>query len=386
MGPRFAAEDFLKGHFHAHRFEVTLYGSLAATGKGHMTDVAVIEALGSTGKKVTINWCPETFLPFHPNAMTIVSYDSSGQQTDSRTYYSVGGGAIVKEGNTQPESPEIYKLNKFSDIMNYCERTGRSYWEYVAQCEDKDIWDYLEQVWKAMKEAVERGLAKEGRLPGPLNLRRKASTYYVKAEGFKDNLRTRGLTFAYALAVSEENASGGVIVTAPTCGSSGVLPAVLYHIWKSRNVPEERMLRALATAGLIGNVVKQNASISGAEVGCQGEVGVACAMAAAAACQLFGGSPAQIEYAAEMGLEHHLGMTCDPVCGLVQIPCIERNAYAAARALDANIYASLTDGSHRVSFDKLVTVMKETGHDLPSLYKETSTGGLAKDYAIDEDI
>jgi L-serine dehydratase len=186
--------------------------------------------------------------------------------------------------------------------------------------------------------------------------------------------------------VSEENASGGVIVTAPTCGSSGVLPAVLYHIWKSRNVPEERMLRALATAGLIGNVVKQNASISGAEVGCQGEVGVACAMAAAAACQLFGGSPAQIEYAAEMGLEHHLGMTCDPVCGLVQIPCIERNAYAAARALDANIYASLTDGSHRVSFDKLVTVMKETGHDLPSLYKETSTGGLAKDYAIDEDI
>jgi L-serine dehydratase len=270
--------------------------------------------------------------------------------------------------------------------MNYCERTGRSYWEYVAQCEDKDIWDYLEQVWKAMKEAVERGLAKEGRLPGPLNLRRKASTYYVKAEGFKDNLRTRGLTFAYALAVSEENASGGVIVTAPTCGSSGVLPAVLYHIWKSRNVPEERMLRALATAGLIGNVVKQNASISGAEVGCQGEVGVACAMAAAAACQLFGGSPAQIEYAAEMGLEHHLGMTCDPVCGLVQIPCIERNAYAAARALDANIYASLTDGSHRVSFDKLVTVMKETGHDLPSLYKETSTGGLAKDYAIDEDI
>lgn len=186
--------------------------------------------------------------------------------------------------------------------------------------------------------------------------------------------------FAYALAVSEENASGGIIATAPTCGSCGVLPAVLYHIWKSRDLTEEQILRALATAGLFGNVVKQNASISGAEVGCQGEVGVACAMAAAAACQLFGGSPAQIEYAAEMGLEHHLGMTCDPVCGLVQIPCIERNAYAAARALDANIYATFTDGTHRVSFDKLVCVMKETGHDLPSLYKETSTGGLAKDY------
>ncbi len=205
-------------------------------------------------------------------------------------------------------------------------------------------------------------------------------TYRVKAEGYKDNLRTRGLVFAYALAVSEENASGGIIATAPTCGSCGVLPAVLYHIWKSRDLTEEQILRALATAGLFGNVVKQNASISGAEVGCQGEVGVACAMAAAAACQLFGGSPAQIEYAAEMGLEHHLGMTCDPVCGLVQIPCIERNAYAAARALDANIYATFTDGTHRVSFDKLVRVMKETGHDLPSLYKETSTGGLAKDY------
>ena len=204
----------------------------------------------------------------------------------------------------------------------------------------------------------------------------------MKAGGYRDNIKSRALVFAYALAVSEENASGGVIVTAPTCGSSGVLPGVLYHLWKSRNFSETQMIHALMTAGLGGNVVKQNASISGADVGCQGEVGVACAMAAAAASQLFGGSAAQIEYAAEMGLEHHLGMTCDPVCGLVQIPCIERNAYAAARALDANIYASFTDGQHRVSFDKLVKVMKETGHDLPSLYKETGTGGLAKDYEI----
>jgi L-serine dehydratase len=180
--------------------------------------------------------------------------------------------------------------------------------------------------------------------------------------------------------VSEENASGGEIVTAPTCGSCGVLPAVLYHLQKSRDFSDSRIYRALATAGLIGNIVKQNASISGAEVGCQGEVGVACAMAAAAANQLFGGSPAQIEYAAEMGLEHHLGMTCDPVCGLVQIPCIERNAYAAARALDANLYSAFTDGAHRVSFDRVVEAMKQTGHDLPSIYKETGEGGLAKNW------
>ena len=228
-----------------------------------------------------------------------------------------------------------------------------------------------------MQESVERGLNNEGVLQGPLHLSRKAATYYVKVSGYKPNLQTRGLVFSYALAVSEENASGGTVVTAPTCGSSGVLPAVLYHISRGHNFSEKRILHALATAGIFGNVVKKNASISGAEVGCQGEVGVACAMASAATCQLFGGTPSQIEYAAEMGLEHHLGMTCDPVCGLVQIPCIERNAMAAARALDANLYASFSDGYHRVSFDEVVQVMKKTGHDLPSLYKETSAGGLA---------
>ena len=215
-------------------------------------------------------------------------------------------------------------------------------------------------------------------LPGPLNLRRRANSYHVRASGYKSNLQSRGLVFSYALAVSEENASGGEIVTAPTCGSCGVVPAVLYHLKKSRDFSDSRIYRALATAGLIGNIAKTNASIAGAEVGCQGEVGVACAMAAAAANQLFGGSPAQIEYSAEMGLEHHLGMTCDPVCGLVQIPCIERNAYAAARALDANLYSSFTDGNHRVSYDRVVEVMKETGHDLPSIYKETGEGGLAR--------
>lgn len=380
MGPRKAAEIFLAGHRGAKAFEVTLYGSLASTGKGHMTDEAIIDVLSKANVPVNIIWKPDLFLDRHPNGMKFAALNSAGFPEEEWTVYSVGGGALDYEGMYHAGSGEIYNMNSMTEIMEFCERTGHCYWEYVEHCEGPGIWDYLRQVWTAMKEAVERGIAREGRLPGPLNLKRKAAGYYVKAGGYRDNLRSRGLVFAYALAVSEENASGGVIVTAPTCGSSGVVPGVLYHLWKSRGFSEEQMIHALATAGLVGNIVKHNASISGAEAGCQAEVGVACAMAAAAASQLFGGSAAQIEYAAEMGLEHHLGMTCDPVCGLVQIPCIERNAYAAARALDANIYSSFTDGVHRVSFDKLVKVMKETGHDLPSLYKETGTGGLAKDY------
>ena len=379
MGPRNAAEQFLAKHPEAKSFEVTLYGSLAATGKGHMTDTAIIDTL-EPHAPLNLIWEPEIYLPFHPNGMLFKSKDENGKVTDEWTVFSVGGGALAEEGINATASPDIYEMNKMSQILGWCERTGRSYWEYVQQCEESDIWDYLNEVWKTMRAAVERGLDHEGVLPGPLNLRRKASTYYIKAKGFKDNLRSRGLVFSYALAVSEENASGGKIVTAPTCGSCGVVPAVLYHLQESRDFSQMRMLRALATAGLVGNIVKYNATISGAEGGCQAEVGVACSMAAAAASQLFGGSPAQIEYACEMGLEHHLGMTCDPVCGLVQIPCIERNAYAAARALDSNIYSAFTDGTHRVSFDKVVEVMKQTGHDLPSLYKETSTGGLAKDY------
>lgn len=378
MGPRKAAEQFIRKNPDASRYEVTLYGSLAATGKGHMTDVAILDVLGE--ENTTIVWEPKIFLPFHPNGMKFEALDREGKSHDSWTVYSVGGGALAEEGQQQENFPEIYDMNSATDIMNWCISTGKSYWEYVQECEDSDVWDHLNEVWKVMKESVERGLDKEEVLPGPLNLRRKAASYFVRADGYQSSMKTRGLIFAYALAVSEENAGGGIIVTAPTCGSCGVLPGVLYHLYKSRNMSEKRIIRALATAGLFGNIVKKNASISGAEVGCQGEVGVACAMAAAAANQLFGGSPTQIEYAAEMGLEHHLGLTCDPVCGLVQIPCIERNAYAAARAMDANSYAMFTDGTHRVSFDKVVEVMKQTGHDLPSLYKETSEGGLAQSF------
>ena len=379
MGPQKAAQIFAAQNKGAVSFSVTLYGSLAATGKGHMTDVAIEEVLQPIAP-TTIVWEPNQFLSFHPNAMTFNAIHANGRPNTSWTVYSVGGGAL-SEGDhptgVLPPSPDIYPLTKLSDIKKWCYDNGRAYWEYVAEHEDEGIWDYLQEIWEAMKRSVERGIEREGRLPGPLNLQRKAFTYYVKAKGYRKNLQTRGLVYAYALAVSEENASGGTIVTAPTCGSCGIMPAVLYHLAKGHEFSDNKILHALATGGLVGNIVKQNASISGADVGCQGEVGVACAMASAAACQIFGGSPAQIEYAAEMGLEHHLGMTCDPVCGLVQIPCIERNAFAATRALDSNLYAAFSDGKHRVSFDRVVQVMSQTGHDLPSLYKETSEGGLA---------
>ena len=315
---------------------------------------------------------------FCPGATEPVTDEVEGK--DAWIVYSVGGGALAEEGDTIQQTPDVYDLDHLSDIQAWCRAEGKSYWEYVEARESSAIWDYLNTVWETMCAAVERGIAHEGVLPGVLRLRRKAPDYYIRAMGYGDNLRSRGLVFSYALAVSEENASGGVIVTAPTCGASGVVPAVLYHIQKSRRFPIPRILHALATAGLIGNIAKSRASISGAEAGCQAEVGVACAMAAAAANYIFGGSLATIEYAAEMGLEHHLGMTCDPICGLVQIPCIERNAHAAARALDANVYATFADGVHRISYDKTVEVMKQTGHDLPSLYRETSEGGLAKNW------
>ncbi|MDE6127209.1 MAG: L-serine ammonia-lyase [Muribaculaceae bacterium] len=377
MGPRKAAQIYLselpQG---AARVVVTLYGALAATGKGHLTDKAVLDVL-SPELPVEIAWQPDTVLPFHTNGIRFETFAPDGASLGSETFYSVGGGDIVREGESRQAAQSIYPMTKIKEILEWCDRTGRSYWEYVEQTEGPEIWDYLREVWQVMKNAVERGIEAEGVLPGGLGVRRKAVSYHVHAAGYSSSLKSRGLVYAYALAVSEENAAGGEIVTAPTCGSCGIVPAVLYHLYTSKGFSEERILRALATAGLFGNVVKHNASVSGAEVGCQGEVGVACAMAAAAASQLFGGTPAQIEYSAEMGLEHHLGLTCDPVCGLVQIPCIERNAYAAARALDANLYAAFSDGRHRVDFDRIVEVMKQTGHDLPSLYKETAKGGLA---------
>lgn len=382
IGPRKAAMQFAEKNPDADGFRVTLYGSLAATGKGHLTDQAILDVMTPVAP-VELIWQPSVFLPFHPNGMKFEAM-KDGAAVDEWTIFSVGGGALANENTKREKAKEIYPLNTIAEIEQWCDDHGTSYWEYVEHCEGPEIWDYLAQVWETMRETIRIGLEKEGVLPGGLGVRRKAATYLVKAKGYTDSMANRGKLYAYALATSEENASGGLIVTAPTCGASGVLPAILYYLKISRDFSDTRILRALATAGLFGNVVKTNGSISGAEVGCQGEVGVACAMAAAAACQLFGGTPAQIEYAAEMALEHHLGLTCDPVCGLVQIPCIERNAIAAARAFDSNLYAMFSDGKHRVSFDRVVAVMKETGHDIPSLYKETSEGGLAKNYSTEK--
>ena len=373
MGPSRAATIFKTKHPNAAKFRVTLYGSLSLTGKGHLTDVAIY---GVLGQDTEIIWSSE-FKERHPNALFLEALSQEGLILGSWMVYSIGGGEIVDDNTDVTQKDYIYPHNKMKDILAYCNAKGHPFWEYVQMHEQPDFWDHLREVWHVMKAGVERGLENDGVLPGGLGLQRKAASYYAKALAYKDSLRGRALTFSYALATAEENASCGRVVTAPTCGSAGVLPAVLYHSYKTHGHTEKNIMKALAVAGLIGNLVKENASVSGAEVGCQGEIGVACAMAASAACQIFGGSIFQIEYAAEMGLEHHLGSTCDPMRGLVQVPCIERCAFGATRAFDCNMYALMSDGQHLVSFDKVVRVMKETGHDLPSLYKETGEGGLA---------
>lgn len=373
MAPRLAAQQFLNRFPNASRVVVTLYGSLAATGKGHLTDTTMREVFGPT--TLEIHWEPDKALPFHPNGMRFNAIDASGAVAGAWEVYSVGGGNLLESGAASPA--QCYPIGSMAGILEHLGAGGNTFWEYVESCESPSIWEHLSDVWKAMEAAIARGLEEEGTLPGALRLPRKAPSYYLKAQQYRGAFRRRALVLAYALAVAEENAAGGEIVTAPTCGSAGVLPAVLRSLAEAHGFSTVKVLRALATAGLIGNLVRRNGSISGAEVGCQGEIGTACAMAAAAATQLQGGTASQIEYAAEMGLEHHLGLTCDPVGGYVQIPCIERNAFGAARALDAASFALLSDGRHRVGFDRIVKVMLKTGHDLPDIYRETSEGGLA---------
>lgn len=374
MGPHRAATIFRQRTPKAAKYRVTLYGSLAATGKGHRTDVAIQAALQSV--PVEFVWRADIVPEFHTNGMLFEALDSNGGVTDSWKIYSVGGGLLANEESREEAKP-VYELSHITDILKYIEKEGLTFWEYVEMHEDDDIWEYLQEMWQTMQQTIEDGLSAEGVIPGGLHLRSKARQYYVRASSYKASLQGRCLVIAYALATSERNAVGSPIVTAPTCGASGVLPAVLYHLKKNHGFNDRDIIRAMATAALFANVIKTNASISGAEVGCQGEVGSACVMAAVAANQLFGGSPQQIEYAAEMAMEHNLGLTCDPLCGLVQIPCIERNAMAALRALDINMYAMMSDGKHIITFDKVVETMKKTGKDLPSLYKETSLGGLA---------
>jgi L-serine dehydratase len=375
MGPAKAASLFLGENKNAARFRVSLYGSLAATGKGHLTDYTIDEIFKD--HQLEIIWKPEIFLPFHPNALKFEAFDESGKLVAERTSYSVGGGAVVNEGEGSTKNP-VYRLSNLSDILKWCHSNGKQLWEFVEENEGEGIWEFLAEIWEAMDLSIKNGLSREGVLPGGLRLPRKAAGFKTKAANFNGPFKKRSFLFAYALAVSEENASGGKIVTAPTCGACGVLPAVLKYHRKVYKVSLQQIYKALATAGLIGNLVKHNASISGAEVGCQGEIGTACAMASAAATQMMGGTVDQVEYSAEMGLEHHLGLTCDPVAGLVQIPCIERNAMAAERALAHNTYALMGDGQHRISFDEVVETMYQTGKDLSNHYKETSIGGLAR--------
>lgn len=378
IGPNNAAEKFKAQTPSAHAYRAHLYGSLSLTGKGHLSDKAILSALEP--KPCELIW-HDNELPFHPNGMKFEALAEDGSLLKEWTTYSIGGGELRDEDAAASEEPHIYSQNSMDEVLSWSCAQGKPLWQFVEETEEEGfIEEYLGDIWQKMQDSIDIGLKREGVLHGGLKLQRKARDFMVQARRLKTSEARTGLLSGYALAVSEENADGGFVVTAPTCGSCGIMPSVLYYYFYEKGHSTRSILNALATAGIVGNLVKENASISGAEVGCQGEVGVACAMAAAAAAQLMGGSSHQIEYAAEMALEHHLGLTCDPILGLVQVPCIERNAFAAVKALACADFALLTDGRHLVSFDKVVKTMQKTGHDMLSLYRETSLGGLAISY------
>ena len=380
MGPLAAAQRFLAENPGAQRYKVILYGSLAKTGKGHMTDAVLEEAFA--GKACEIQFDFETPTERHPNMMDFYAY-SYGNEVVQKRFYSVGGGEVLAEWEKPSEHAEVYKFNSFSEISEYCREHDMRIWQYVEECEGKEIWTYISDVWSVMQNAIKAGLVAEGVLHGGIGTKRKAR-YLFRQKHIDESEETKAnrLICAYAYAVSEHNASGGTIVTAPTCGACGVVPAVLKFLQTKRNFTDTEIIHALATAGIIGNLIKTNASISGAECGCQAEIGTACSMAAAAAAELYELDLDQIEYAAEMSIEHHLGLTCDPVLGLVQIPCIERNAIAAMRALNAVNLADFLADSRQISFDMIVDTMYETGKDLKVMYRETSEGGLAKKFNV----
>lgn len=375
MGPQRAAERFKNENPDAESFRAILYGSLAATGKGHLTDYIIEKTIAP--KKVEIVWEEDIIKDFHPNGMKFEALDKDKNVTAEWTVYSVGGGTIAEEGQRNSKSNSIYHLDTMDEIVKWCKENNKTLVDFVLECEPKDIKDYIKTIKDAMRKSIDDGLSTDEIIPGKLLLKRRASTFY---NAYKKDKSFSTLVYAYALAASEQNASGNIIVTAPTCGSAGVIPGIFFAMQDFYNYDDEKIIEALLVAGIIGNIIKTNASISGAEVGCQGEVGAACSMAAAAVAYLKGGTIDHIEYAAEIALEHHLGMTCDPVYGYVQIPCIERNAMAAQRAYDAANYALLTDGSHSVSLDQVVETMKETGIDMMDKYKETAKGGLAKHF------
>ena len=378
MGPERAAKKFGKENENAESFRVELYGSLAATGKGHLTDWIIEETLKP--RHTEIVWMPEYVHPYHTNGMKFIALDKEGNTLNEWLVFSVGGGTIKDLSDSGSKTEEVYKLNKLDDIIKWCKENNKELWQYVEECEGKEIWNHLKDILDTMHNAVSEGIEKDGILPGKLRLQRRAKGFYDKIKGQHNYHVITKKIFAYALAVAEQNSSAGTIVTAPTCGAAGVIPGLLRAMREEHSLDEETCLKALAIGGLIGNLIKQNATISGAEAGCQAEIGAACSMASAMAAYILGGTLEQIEYAAEMGMEHHLGMTCDPVGGYVQIPCIERNAIVAVRSLNTADYALSTDGHHTISFDQVVITMKETGKDMCPSYKETSIGGLAKYY------
>ena len=380
MGPENASTIFLSEHPDADAFRVTLFGSLSKTGSGHGTDTVIREVLGEA--RTEIVWDNDTTDLPHPNTMVLEAL-SQGNVIGQMRAMSIGGGDISIEGRPDITLSEVYRENHFSEIAALCKSRNIRLSDYVLENEGEEIIAYLTRVWNTMQEAINKGLSTSGTLPGGLNVERKAQYLYNQRHMDESAMtRENRIVCAYAFAVGEQNADCGTIVTAPTCGACAVLPSVLKYMQQTRGFSDDEIIRALMTAGLVGNIVKQNASISGAECGCQAEIGTACSMAAAGLAELFGMGIDQIEYAAEVALEHHLGLTCDPICGLVQIPCIERNAVAAMRAINALSLANFLSETRKIPFDTVVQTMYETGKDLSVHYRETSEGGLAKIYRV----
>ncbi len=378
MGPAKAMKIFALENSDADSYEVILYGSLSDTGRGHGTDVAIRSMCKETPVNIVFN-SKDRDIP-HENTMDIFAY-KNGEKCAEMRVLSVGGGDIKIIGRESLTPENIYPESKFSEISDYCKHHGIRLSDYVIMREGEEIYEFLAKVWQTMTNAIHAGLTTSGILPGGLGVERKAQYLYNQRHIDESQVtRENRLVCSYAYAVSEQNADNGTIVTAPTCGACAVLPSVLKYMQDKHNFSDKQIYKALAVAGLIGNLVKTNASISGAECGCQAEIGTACSMASAALGELFEMGIDQIEYAAEVAFEHHLGLTCDPICGLVQIPCIERNAVAAMRAINAMSLANFLSGSRKISLDLVIKTMYETGKDLSHLYRETAEGGLAKNY------
>ncbi len=379
MGPERAARLFQSKYPQAESFRVILYGSLSKTGVGHGTDRVIREVLAPLPTEIVFS--QEELENSHPNTLDFIAL-AQGEPIGSLRVESIGGGDIRYPGQSTEDSPELYPENSFAEIADFCKwRYIERLSDYVELNEGPDIWDFLMNIWLTMKQSIADGLNASGMLPGGLKVQRKAKFLYEQElqENIPSLVEFKYIA-AYAYAVAEQNADNGTIVTAPTCGACGVLPAALMYAQQTKGYTDQQIIRGLAAAGIIGSLTKRNASISGAECGCQAEIGTACSMAAAALAELYGQNLDQVEYAAEVAMEHHLGLTCDPICGLVQIPCIERNAVAALRAMNACNLSYFLTGSRNISYDMVCRAMHETGINLSHRFRETSEGGLAKIY------